>query len=298
MNVSAVGANASAFSRPLHTREDVATNQAQKTAHFQGRQASALANLAAAANVSISPEAMARFKADAQATEEAIRNGTLGAQYQAATAENAVKPQLEAMAARSPGVHALYTDPAANTQLTDFRSFFNHAKEGTKASTTALADALYDAVTQPSSSTDRSQAVDIALVREKLNVLNTQYVDEAHQADVALEIDHYIHRLLDQRENSIRLTLEDGVARAHKSGNTDDITNAEAALDAWKQGAYRTQQEMQQVLDITTTARDAQDMTQRLSQWADELTFPNEVTTSLINQGLAEWEQFVARHVR
>lgn len=266
----------------------------EKDAVTKGREkAAALASV----TLTISPEALERMKQDAQQQSS-----------QAPTKEESekmLKPVLEArniylqgIDSRTPSLdHPLYSSPSSSAEVTDFRQFFALAEGGTKESTTALADALYDAVSSPlNGGTDSTEIVDIALIREKLEYINSKYIPAEHQAETSKDIDAFITRRLNEHNETTRTMLNAELNVAQSLGDSGRTKEAQANIDAFNAGNYRTQQESQQVLALTHGAQSSEELVNGLTQWYASLDGRYDGQDAQFDTLIASWQQFAEKY--
>ncbi|MFT8211391.1 MAG: hypothetical protein ACMZI0_13965 [Symbiopectobacterium sp.] len=249
----------------------------------------------ASVDLTISPEALARLKEDfANATPPSPEEQE-AAKKQMLEMRNTYLDELER---RAPGVtHPLYSTIGSDVSLTDFRNFFALAPNATRESTRALADALYDAVTIPlESSTDSTQAAGIALMREKLDFINSHYIPEEHQAQVRADIDNYMERQLTARDNSIKRTLNIKLTLARSLKDAPRIEEALANVESYKQGNYRAQVETEQVMAISASTEDPNVVVDKLTQWYSQLTFSDTQQDKQFDALISSWQQFVEKY--
>lgn len=293
--VSASGAQSGYSPRPFYSANDIAAKDAAETASFAGQRAkeeSFRQAHAAGVKITLSEEAVTRVLSG---TDIPAGGSDPASQYQAIAALH------DQLISRTPAssidlAHPLFSDGSTETQLTDFRTFFTAQKDRSPQATAELQDALYDAVRHQTAKTDSSDAAEIGLIREKLNVLNNKYVDEAHQANAAIEIDKYINRLVESRDSQTRTMINADIAIGVSLKDDGRIKEGQQRLDDFANGQDRTQQEMQQVFAITTQSGSATEMVERLSDWYSQLDHRNETQDSQFSNLVANWQQFLQQY--
>jgi|AGFT01.1.fsa_nt_gi hypothetical protein len=293
--VSASGAQYGYSARPFYSASDIAAKDAAETASFAGqraKEASFREAHAAGVKITLSEEAVTRVLSG---TDIPAGGSDPASQYQAIAALH------DQLISRTPAssidlAHPLFSDGSTETQLTDFRTFFTAQKDRSAQATAELQDALYDAVRHQTAKTDSSDAAEIGLIREKLNVLNTRYVDKAHQADAAMEIDKYINRLVESRDGQIRTMANADIAIGVSLKDEGRIKEGQQRLEDLANGQDRTQQEMQQVFAITTQSGSATEMVERLSDWYNQLDHRSETQDQQFSSLVTNWQQFLQQY--
>ncbi|MEC5320573.1 hypothetical protein VSX61_16780 [Brenneria populi subsp. brevivirga] len=144
-------------------------------------------------------------------------------------------------------------------------SFFIIAMEGARAPANELAGALHDAFAAPlaGEKTAIMESFEIAMKKEMLSFINATFITAPYQPAAAKLIDDYVAELLARRD-CVRL----GAANAEflLASDKGDAQYAEAVridIAALKQGTYRSQIEMRQVLSIADSACGVVDMLDR-----------------------------------
>lgn len=293
--VSAPGAQHGYSARPFYTSSDIAAKEAAETASFSGQRAKEEAFRqahAAGVTITLSGEAVARVLSG---TDIPASSADPASQYQAIAALH------DQLISRTPTsridlAHPLFSDSSTETQLTDFRTFFTAQKDRSPQATSELQDALYDAVRHQTAKTDSSDAAEIGLMREKLNVLNSRFVDDAHQASAAIEIDKYINRLVESRDGQTRAIINADMAIGLSLNDEGRIKENQQRLDDFAHGQDRTQQEMQQVFAITTQSGSAGEMIDHLSDWYKQLDHRSETQDNQFSNLVASWQQFLQKY--
>ena len=293
--VSTSGTQSGYSARPFYTANDIAAKDAAETASFAGqrsKEASFRQAHAAGVKITLSEEAVTRVLSG---TDIPASGSDPASQYQAIAALH------DQLISRTPVssidlAHPLFSDGTTETQLTDFRTFFTAQKDTSPQATAELQDALYDAVRHQTAKTDSSDAAEIGLIREKLNVLGAKYVDEAHQANAAMEIDKYINRLVESRDNQTRTMINADIAIGISLHDEGRIKEGQQRLTDFANGQDRTQQEMQQVFAITTQSGSATEMVDRLSDWYNQLDYRNESQDNQFSTLVSNWQQFLQKY--
>lgn len=269
------------------------TNTAKDAVALGREKAAALASV----TLTISPEALARMKQDAAEQQQ-----------QAPTKEESEKMlqkvldarnlYLDQMGQRTPGLdHPLYSSPSSSANITDFRQFFALAEEGTKESTNALADALFDAVSSPlNERTDSTEAADIAFMREKLEYINSNYIPAEHQAEVSSDIDAFINRRLEEHNNTTKTMLNVELELAQSLGDSKRTAEAQANIESFNAGTYRTQQESQQVMALASNAQSADELVSSLTQWYSNLDHRYDAQDAQFSTLVSSWQQFIQKY--
>lgn len=293
--VSASGVQSGYSARPFYSTNDIAAKDAAETASFAGQKAKEAAFREAydsGVKITLSEEAVTRVLSG---TDIPASSSDPVSQYKTIAA---LRDQLISRPSASSInlAHPLFSDSTTETQLTDFRTFFTASKDRSPQTTAELQDALYDAVRHQTAKTDSSNAAEIGLIREKLNVLNTKYVDEAHQANAAIEIDKYINRLVESRDSQTRIMINTDITIGVSMNNEGRIKEGHQRLESLANGQDRTQQEMQQVFAITTQSGSATEMVGRLSDWYNQLGHRNETQDNQFSKLVANWQQFLQHH--
>lgn len=293
--VSASGAHSGYSARPFYSANDIVAKDAAETASFAGQRAKEepfRQAYAAGVKITLSEEAVTRLLS---ATDIPASSSDAASQYQAISALH------DQLISRAPAssidlAHPLFSDGSTETQLSDFRTFFTTSKNRSPQATAELQDALYDAVRHQTAKTDSSDAVEIGLMREKLNVLSARYVDDAHQANAAMEIDKYINRLVESRDNLTRTMINADTAIGISLKDQGRIQEGQQRLDDVANGLDRTQQEMQQIFTITTQSGSATEMVERLSNWYNQLDYRNEIQDNQFSNLVSNWQQFLQQY--
>lgn len=291
--MSVISAYSSAL--PSTTTYDATNKISESDAVLVGRQ-KAMAALASV-DLTLSPEALARLKHDfANATPPSPEEQE-AAKKQMLEMRNTYLDELER---RAPGVtHPLYSTVGSDVSLTDFRAFFALAPNATRESTRVLADALHDAVTIPlESSTDSTQAAGIALMREKLDFINTNYIPEEYQAQVRADIDNYMERQLTARDNSMKRMLDNELVYAKFLKDEPRIEEAQENVNAYAQGNYRAQIEIGQVMAISESTEEPEVMTDKLTQWYSQISYRDAEQDEQFDTLISSWQQFVKKYQR
>lgn len=290
--ISSSGLNRGYSSRPFYSTDEIAAKDAQETASFAAQKAKEEYYRQAqesGVKVTLSEEAIARVLSgtDVAASESGDIFAVAAQRNQATTLTLGSNINL---------AHPLFSDGRTETQITDFRTFFTSQTDRSPEATADLQDALYDAVRHASAKTDSTDAVEIGLIREKLNVLNAKYVDEAHQTDAAMEIDKYINRLVESRDNLTRSMVEADLKIGNVLKDEGRIKEAQQRLDDLANGNDRTQTEMRQVFDITTGSASAAEASERLTSWYNQLAHRTDSQDTQFSDLLAGWQQFLNQY--
>lgn len=180
-------------------------------------------------------------------------------------------------------------------------SFFIIAMEGTHTSANELANAMHDAFSNPldSEKTAIMTSFEIAMKKEMLSFIKTTFITDAYQPAASKVIDNYIRELVSRRD-CIRM----GAAKAEflLASDLGDEKYAAAIwtdIEALKQGAYRSQIEMRQVLSIADNSCGVVDMLDRFEMMLRNSrgglpTLDNELQhLSLLAD---RWEDFVQKY--
>ncbi|WP_196907286.1 hypothetical protein [Candidatus Symbiopectobacterium sp. 'North America'] len=253
---------------PLTATYNATNKVSESDAVLVGRQKSIEA--LASVDLTLSPEALARLKEDFANATPPSQEEQEAAKKQMLEMRNTYLDELERTA---PGVtHPLYSTVGSDVSLTDFRAFFALAPNATRESTRVLADALYDAVTTPlESSTDSTQAAGIALMRETLDFINSNYIPEEYQAQVRADIDNYMERQLTARDKSMKRMLDNELDYANFLKDEPRIEEAQENVSAYAQGNYCAQRELGQMMAISESTEDTQVMADKLTQWYSQI---------------------------
>jgi hypothetical protein len=202
-------------------------------------------------NLTISPESLARIKAElevidankdkADTPEQAAAKAKFFADRQAALAN---EPTIDSSS-------ALFTDP-----YTSDRALYVSALIGfvPRQDSATVAAAVHDAIASPVHQwTDTTQAVDLATQKMKLEAIVNKMIPADKRARASVVVNKYIASQVEQRDASTLQGLEHVLSLRISLGDTAAAKNAKASIAQLKAGTYRTQQDMSQALAATSS---------------------------------------------
>lgn len=200
-------------------------------------------------NLTISPEGLARSKAELAAIE--ANKGKADSPEQVA-AKASFLAARQAQLAKEPTIDsasALFTDPHTSDRALYVSALIGFVPRQDSA---RVAAAVHDAIASPVQQwTDTTQAVDLATQKMKLEAIVKKMIPADKQERANAVVGKYISAQIEQRDASTQQGLEHLRSLRLSLGETAAARDAEAAIAEVKAGSYRTQQDMNRALAAT-----------------------------------------------